>query len=570
MKIRRDGLVLAILLALLWNTAISSSISIQLSDTTVISDTTLKVTEWFLLDPETDHYEGTSVEKTYHTLLKNKPSRTVLVAVIDSGIDIDHEDLKDVIWTNPDEIPNNDLDDDNNGYVDDIHGWNFIGGKTGNVNHDTYELTREYVRLKSKYEDADQKKVNKKNKTEFEYWKKIEDRYHRYKAKSENDYSSCNEQLTMYKSFYENLVSSIDLIKTTYNTTTITPATLDTITSDDKQILLAKYIIGVIFENASGDETLDVIVEDFDYVIKHNTTVCDGYKAALDYGYNTEYDSRLIVGDNTNDPTERYYGNNDVRGGDSSHGTHVAGIIGANRKNDLGIKGIADNVEIMAIRVVPPNGDERDKDIANAITYAVDNGAQIINMSFGKDYSPQKEVVDKAVRYAESKGVLLVHAAGNDKDNIDIESNYPTRYYADGKESNNWVEVGASSSGVGDEIVGYFSNYGKKTVDLFAPGVEIYSTMPDNAYENQNGTSMASPVTAGVAAILMSYFPDLTASQVSDILRESTRKFDNLKITKPGTNEEVNFSQLSISGGIVNAYEAVKLAEKVSSGKKVE
>jgi subtilisin family serine protease len=215
----------------------------------------------------------------------------------------------------------------------------------------------------------------------------------------------------MYKSFYENLLTSIDLIKSTYNTTTITPATLDTITSSDKQILLAKYIIGVIFENATGDETLDVVVDDFDYVIKHNTTVCDSYKAAIEFGYNTEYDSRIVVGDDTNDPTQRYYGNNDVKGGDSSHGTHVSGVIGANRNNELGIKGIADNVKIMAIRVVPPNGDERDKDIANAITYAVENGAQVINMSFGKDYSPHKEVVDKAVHYAESKGVLLVHAA---------------------------------------------------------------------------------------------------------------------------------------------------------------
>jgi subtilisin family serine protease len=191
-------------------------------------------------------------------------------------------------------------------------------------------------------------------------------------------------------------------------------------------------------------------------------------------------------------------------------------------------------------------------------------------MSFGKDYSPHKDAVDKAVKYAESKGVLLIHAAGNDKDNIDVENNFPSRFYADGKESKNWIEVGASSSGSGDDLVGYFSNYGKKTVDLFAPGVEIYSTKPENNYESENGTSMASPVTAGVAAVLLSYFPDLTASQVRDILRNSSRKFDNLKVKKPGSQEEVSFNQLSISGGIVNAYEAVKMAIEISSTKRAE
>ncbi len=570
MKVRGERWILCLAITLLCNPVFSANNTLNFPDTTAISDTSAQANEWFLLDPEADHQQGVSIEKAYHTLLKGKPSRTVLVAVIDSGIDIDHEDLKDVIWTNEAEIAGNGIDDDKNGYVDDIHGWNFIGGKSGNVEFDTYELTREYARLKAKFETTNEKKVSRKNKTEFEYWKKISDRYERYKAKSENDYTSCNEQLVMYKSFYDNLVSSIEVIKSTYNISSINPTTIDTIKSTNNKVSFAKYIIGVIFENSTGDESLDVIVEDFDYVIKHNTTVCENFKAAVEFGYNPDYDSRSIVNDDPNNPYEKYYGNNDVKGGDPSHGTHVAGIIGANRKNNLGIKGIADNVKIMCIRVVPPNGDERDKDIANAIIYAVDNGAQVINMSFGKDYSPHKEAVDKAVHYAESKGVLLIHAAGNDKDNIDVESNFPTRFYGDGKEARNWIEVGASSSGANDDLVGYFSNYGKKTVDLFAPGVEIYSTKPNNTYENENGTSMASPVTAGVAAVVMSYFPDLTAAQVRDILRSSTRKFDNLKVKKPGTQDEVNFNQLSISGGIVNAYQAVKMAEEVSRNKKID
>jgi subtilisin family serine protease len=213
----------------------------------------------------------------------------------------------------------------------------------------------------------------------------------------------------------------------------------------------------------------------------------------------------------------------------------------------------------MSVRAVP-NGDERDKDVANAIIYAVDNGAQIINMSFGKDFSPQKEAVDKAVRYAASKNVLLIHAAGNDSDDNDAKEQFPSRFYLDKKEATNWIEVSASAWGADENFVADFTNYGKKSVDLFAPGVDIYSTTPGNKYENNSGTSMASPATAGVAAIIMSYFPELTAVQVKEILEQSTRKFDNLRIPKPGTDEEVKFNDLSRTGGLVNAYEAVKLA----------
>jgi subtilisin family serine protease len=255
-----------------------------------------------------------------------------------------------------------------------------------------------------------------------------------------------------------------------------------------------------------------------------------------------------------------------VKGHDASHGTHVSGIIAADRGNALGIQGIADNVKIMAIRAVP-DGDERDKDVANAIRYAVDNGAQIINMSFGKSYSPQKFVVDEAIEYAQSKGVLLVHAAGNSNKNIDEKDNFPTSKLSNGKSAENWLEIGASGAGDGVDLVGSFSNYGKETVDVFAPGVNIYSTTPDNSYESFNGTSMASPATAGVAALLMSYYPQLDAGQVRDIIKQSSRKFDGLKVKKPGTEELVEFTELSKTGGLLNAFESVKMAESLTIDK---
>lgn len=512
-------------------------------------DTTKVPKNWFLLDPETDHVQGVSAERAYTTLLKGRPSRTVIVAVIDSGVDIFHEDLKDVIWTNPGEIPGNGIDDDKNGYVDDVHGWNFIGGANGNVNEDTYELTREYTRLKAKYGNMDEKKVPKKNQAEFAYWKDIS-------SKFEKRAEEAQQQYNMYSAIYRNISFGYDTLRSILNVDKITASMIDTLKANSPVIAFSKNAMNIIFQNFGNDADVDEVLDELKEAVEY-------YEVQALYGYNVEFDSREIVGDNYANVNERHYGNNDVKGPDSMHGTHVAGIIAANRNNDIGIKGIADNVKIMPIRAVP-NGDERDKDIANAIYYAVDNSAHIINMSFGKSYSPQKEVVDKAVKYAESKGVLLVHAAGNDGDDIDAKNNYPSRFFNDGKEARTWLEIGASSWGADENFVASFSNYGKKTVDVFSPGVKIYSTVPENKYKNQQGTSMASPAAAGVAAIIMSYFPDLTAVQVREILTQSSRKFDGLQVIKPDSQEKVDFNKLSRSGGLINAYEAVKLAMTMS------
>ena len=515
-------------------------------------DTTEAPSDWFLRDPETDHMQGVSADKTYSTLLKGKPSRTVLVAVIDSGIDIDHEDLKGIIWQNKAEIAGNGIDDDKNGYIDDVNGWNFIGGKNGNVVEDTYELTREYKKLKSEYEkyDADSvaaKKLNKKKAVEYERWKKIKPKYETASINAQQKYN-------LYNTIYKNISFGNDTLKKLLGVEKLRPDMLEELKSDDEKVQIAKGSVAMIFQNAGPEADVDAVLKE----IKEAVTY---FEVQVLYGYNLEFDSRKIVGDNYSNPYEKGYGNNDVKGPDPLHGTHVAGIIGANRKNDIGIKGVADNVRIMVLRAVP-NGDERDKDVANAILYAVNNGAKIINMSFGKSFSPEKSVVDKAVKYAESKGVLLIHAAGNDGDNNDIDENYPSRYYLGGKkEAKNWMEIGASAWGANTDLVAPFSNYGKKSVDLFAPGLDIYSTTPGNTYTNESGTSMACPTTTGVAALLLSYFPNLSYVEIKDILKQSTRKFDNLNVVKPGSKDDlIKFSELSNTGGLVNAYDAVKLA----------
>jgi cell wall-associated protease len=524
--------------------------------------------DWFLLDPETDHVQGVSSEKAYSTILKDRPSRTVIVAVIDSGVDPEHEDLKEIMWVNSKEIPGNNIDDDKNGYVDDIHGWNFIGGKEGNVSADTYEVTREYARLKPTYENFDEKNLNKKNKEEYEYWKRVKTKYERDLEKNKKQLDLYSNQFNAYANFFLT-VRYYDSILTRKLGAPITKTSLASIPSQNDTIAVAKATLTRVFENVGDDITIAEFLDEFAVYLEQVKDGVVHYETAVEYGYNLEFNSRTIVGDDPNNLYEKGYGNNDVEGPDAKHGTHVAGIIAANRNNDLGIRGIANNVRIMSVRAVP-NGDERDKDVANAIIYAVDNGAKIINMSFGKSFSPQKEAVDKAVKYAESKGVLIVHAAGNDSKNTDTEPNFPTRkYLKKGDLAPNWIEVGASAAGGDSGFIGSFSNYGQRSVDLFAPGVEIYSTTPDNTYEDLQGTSMASPATAGVAAIIMSYFPELSAVQVKQVLLQSTRKFDGLKVPQPGADaSEIPFKDLSVSGGLVNAFEAAKLAS--ASSMKIE
>jgi cell wall-associated protease len=520
--------------------------------------------DWFLKDPETDTLQGVSAEKTYNTLLKGKPSKTVLVAVIDSGIDIEHEDLKDVIWTNEDEVAGNGIDDDKNGYADDVHGWNFIGGKNGNVVEDNYEVTREYARLKPVYDNVEEKKIGKKQKAEYEYWKKVKAKYERDSKFSNDQYEQYRKQYELYINAYRT-IQFCDSVLEKASGMPVLKSSVGSIPAGNDTVNFAKQTLTKFFSTMEGDFTVKDFLHDLDEFLDQLKEGVDHYKVAVNYGYNTTFDSRTVIGDDPTNIDEKNYGNNDVEGPDARHGTHVAGIIGANRTNSVGIRGIADNVRIMVVRAVP-NGDERDKDVANAIIYAADNGARIINMSFGKSFSPQKEAVDKAVKYAESKGVLLIHAAGNDNDDLDEKLNYPNRNYKKGGVAKNWLEIGASAFGADDQFVGSFSNYGKKSVDLFAPGVQIYSTVPNDKYENLQGTSMACPATTGVAALVLSYFPDLSPGQLKEVLLQSTRKFDNLQVTKPGTKDEkVNFSELSTTGGIVNAYEAVKLAMTLKS-----
>lgn len=426
--------------------------------------------------------EGTGMyTESAYKLVKKKKSTTVVVAVIDSGIDVEHEDLQGKIWVNPKEIAGNGKDDDGNGYVDDIHGWNFLGNAKGiNVDATRLEKTRIFAELRDKYEGVDATMI---------------------------------EQDEEYKLF-----------------------------------LKVAEEVGEQFRNMQAE------YEQYKEVIDANPEYKQYYDDNLKYNLNPDFDDRSIIGDNAKDINDKNYGNNNYEGPDALHGTHVAGIIGAIRGNDKGGDGVANDVKIMSLRAVP-NGDEHDKDIALAIRYAVDNGAQVINMSFGKAYSPNAQWVYDALQYADSKGVLLVHAAGNDNKNVDIESNFPTPKYAfQTTEFQNFLTIGASTNSI-SKLKAEFSNFGTGTVDVFAPGQEIYSTLPDNKYKDLQGTSMAAPMVAGAAAFLKSYFPTLTMTQIKLVLTSSSAKY----------NKELG--QYAKNAGVINLVSAVNACKKLEKKK---
>ena len=501
---------------------------------------TTDYSQWSHGDLQTDTVVGISLDKAYQFAHEhNKTAKVVIVAIIDSGVDTAHEDLKDRLWVNPKEIPYNGIDDDKNGYIDDVHGWNFIGNADGkNVNGDTWELTRLYRKYKKKFGKKSKKDISKSDQAEYKEWLKIKADYIKQRNKSREAVKNYELYLGAIKNSNEILEKHLGANFTKEDVERIK-------TTSDK----LKWAVQM-YEYFEGDPK--PIQEALDY-----------HQGLLLKKLNPRFHTRQIVGDDVNDINDRFYGNNDVTAETSSHGTGVAGIVAATRDNGIGVQGIADSVRIMIVRVVP-GGDERDKDVALGIRYAVDNGAQIINGSFGKSYSPHKEFVDSAIVYAERHGVLIVHAAGNSAENNDKVTHFPTAEYAPGKFVNNWIDVGASSSKLGLKLPASFSNYGRKSVDLFAPGVDIRSTSPKNKYSVSSGTSDASPVVTGVAALILSYYPNLSAVQLKAILLQSARKYPKQKVLLPGSDrKKTKFKKLSNTAGVVNAYEAMKLAEEL-------
>jgi subtilisin family serine protease len=496
---------------------------------------------------------GMHTDAAYKKLLSEKTSEPVIVAVIDSGVDIEHEDLQGRIWINEDEIAGNGIDDDNNGYIDDVHGWNFLGNPSGeNLNDVQLEITRIYQELDVKFANKSSNDIKQNDLKDYLLYKEV---------KKEVD-----EIVKENKKALDNMTESFEILETAHNQLN------DYFKGDYSYKDLKKgaknediaVSSSIILQLAGFGLTFDDFISEKKY-LEHE----------LGYTYNINVFPREVVGDNPYDFEDKDYGNNDVEGPDAGHGTHCSGIITAVRGNDIGNDGVADNARIMSLRAVP-DGDEQDKDIALAVRYAVDNGAKVISMSFGKAYSPQQEEVIAAFRYAEEKGVLLIHAAGNEGRDVDEGDNYPCAQYESMSDKfSNWIEVGASTRWKKakfkgeymwrDGLAAEFSNYGDKMVDVYAPGADIYSTVPQSEYDIYDGTSMACPMVAGLAALLKSYYPTLTMFQIRDIILESVQNVSEHETPLPGDSETTaTFVDLCVTGGIVNTYNAVLKAEELT------
>jgi subtilisin family serine protease len=478
---------------------------------------------WHNLDLEKDSVPGMSVERAYKELVKDLKAKKVIVAVIDAGIDTNHEDLTNLIWVNDKEIPNNLIDDDKNGYIDDINGWNFLG-ESYNETLEMTRIIRDSLNNNRRYNSAIDNINIKKGiaKRNFEYYKEITEDY----KKSTNDISNY---------LGKDKFSKLDLANIKSNDSTLL-----------KSIDLLTYF-------DSLDIDLDYLEEGVEY-----------FSDQINYHYNTNFNGRSIVGDNIYDLRDVSYGDSNINNikDSESHSTHVSGIISGDRNNKDGNKGINDLVEIMILRAIP-NGDEYDKDVARAIRYAVDNGAKIINGSFGKYFSSNPEWVIDAIKYASDNDVLVIAAAGNESKDLDSLSNdnYPNDQFFNKNEfSDTFIKVGASSINLDENFTAYFSNYGKINVDIFAPGYDIYSLMPDNKYDFQSGTSMAAPALTGVASMVLSYFPWLSAAKLKEIILESGIEID-FNVTISG-KKNIPFKSLSQTGKIVNAYNALILASR--------
>lgn len=514
-----------------------------------LSDAQLK--DWKSLDLVTDTVPGMSVQKAYDEIIKTRKGQTVIVGVIDSGVDIEHEDLDGVLWVNTKEIKGNGKDDDNNGYIDDIYGWNFLGDSED----ENLEFVRIIKKLKPKYTGKNLASVPEGQKEEYQTYieakAEFEEKYQEALG-NKNQY----EQILQQTKIAHKAVSDV-LGKEDYTQQELLAAKAET-SEMQQYVAFLSQMFGFMDEGEKVPDFMKNLKEGVEY-----------FTNQLNYNLNPEFDGRTVVGDNVNDIKDTDYGNNEVMGPDPEkegiqHGTHVAGIIAAERNNGIGMNGVAQNVQIMSIRAVP-DGDEYDKDIALAIRYAVDNGAKVINTSFGKYYATHPEWVWDAIKYAAGKDVLIVNAAGNEGLDLDQKPVYPNDQTDTTSEiADNFITIGALNYKYGSELVADFSNYGKSNVDAFAPGVKIWSTTPNNSYEYLQGTSMAAPAVSGVAAMIRSYYPKLTAAQVKQILMNSGLQTNAAVVIGGKPMNTGAFSGLSKSGKMVNMYNALILADKMS------
>jgi cell wall-associated protease len=531
--------------------------------------TVLSSKSWYQKDYQENQIPGISIDKWFNENQK-KSKKDIIVAVIDTQVDINHEDLQGQFWTNPKEIANNNIDDDHNGYIDDVNGWNFTSNKSEEyVVWGNFEYVRLIKQLDPLFKDKKETEIPSEELSNYKEYQRAIKVFETETISYGRWLSSLNHSISIYplvkdtlKHYFPKEDYNYKQLDSFYKLNKINDKTYRQMReSNDKDLGALTYYMMINIRN--NEQTLEALKKsqvELDSIINKNL--------------NKNFNDRKLIGDNPN-VLEKGYGSKNVSIAKTGfknlqgHATKVTGIIGANRNNNLGIKGFSENIKIMPL-ITSYSGDENDKDIAMAIYYAVDNGAKVINMSFGKEFSVHQQWVSDAFKYAEKHDVLLVHGSGNERFNADDNSYYPSDNNFDETTEfcNNFINVGSISNRLDTTFVSSFSNYGKIKVDLFAPGEKIYTTTKDNTYESDSGTSLAAPMVSGTAALIWSYYPKLTAVEIKQIILDSGTPY-NFEVIVPGTKDKkVSFSELSKSGKVLNVYNAMKLAEKMSKQKK--
>lgn len=535
---------------------------------------------WQNLSPEKDGIYGADVNGAYDFLKGKKSKKKVTVALIGTGIDVEHEDLQGSLWINPKEKPNG-RDDNKNGKIDDINGWNYLGNAQGEVLEKARTFAdREYLRLKDKYSriqhygdkyvvvSDDEKELLEvappENKPEFDYFNRVV----RKESAIGSKYSSI-ELMKVSRIYANGLTDKLkakfpDKEHFSYQDFGSMIDRNDT----DTLRMLGMTMISVAFmiqPQATWDKVLDylnnfqppLLLKDYQKIEQMNN-----------------FDDRTLIGDDPYKITDTKYGNNILLAENSGEGTSYAGIIGAKRSNDMGLDGIADNVQIMTLRTTPSEGEAYPKDVALAIRYAVDNGADIIQMYASASITPfgeQGDWINDALMYAESKGVLIVQPVASKSIDMDKYPYYPRKEITPAKKLSNMITVAASDK-KGSPVPD--SNFGIKSLDLYAPGKDIYSCYTGNTYREESGSEVAASTVTGVAALIKSYYPDLTAMQIRDIIINNVTDRSGEEVEKQSLNMDQGnakmikdlflFEDLCASSGILNAAKAVEAASKLS------
>ena len=529
--------------------------------------------DWYNCSFDKDNVYGAEVNKAYDFLKGKKMKKRPVVALIGSGIDVEHEDLKQAIWFNPKEKADG-KDNDKNGLVDDINGWNFLGGKDGQVMESTMrEGDREFLRLKDKYADymfdgKDYYKIINEKMTKVPAPENVDEfNYYRFNVMPESPIAGSYGGWVLVQAVKEYAAKFDKMMRERFPNKELTQEDFN-ICYDPK---------------APRDSLAEVafMVCAYGFSI-YQTDKWDAVYAGIKSGAQiqqsqAEYEAKVkqfgsdgratIIGDNYLDINDNKYGNNVLLTTDASIGTMEAGIIAGKRDNGLGGNGIMDQAEIMTLRV-SANGEPYLKDIALAIRYAVDHGADVILLPVQNSLYPedQKKWISEALEYAESKGVLAITPAWEASQDLSKDIYFPNRWMTGKKELTNLMVVSSSDKEGNPSMT---SNYGAKEVDLYAPGIDIYSTYTGDTYQTGTGIGLAAATTVGVAALLKAYYPQLTGTQIRNILLESVTSRKDVEVEKgirvngQASQDLFLFGDLCLSGGILNAYQAVVAADKL-------